>query len=103
MKQSNEELKESEMPQTLYECMGGESNLKRLVDLIFENVQTHEDLNKIFSKVKDHEFFKEKFKIFFTFLTGGSKFWVGKSMKDAHKGLHINDELFDAFVSICIN
>lgn len=45
---------------------------------------------------------KEKYRFYFTHLTGGVEHWIGRPLIDAHKGIPINDALFDKFNSHCI-
>lgn len=52
-----------------------------------------------FFKNLNLELHKIKVKEFITHLAGGKKFYIGKNMIKAHKGIKITDKLFDQFIN----
>ena len=51
------------------------------------------------SRVKDEQLFKEKLRMYLTYLSNGTDYWIGQDLKAVHKKFKISDELFDAFIA----
>lgn len=45
---------------------------------------------------------KDKYRFYFTHLTGGAENWVGNPIISAHKHVKVDDRVFDSFNSHCI-
>jgi len=87
---------------SLYERLGGEKAIAKVVDDFVANVVAD---TKIKKKHKDHfekgdvAGLKRKLIDQIGQATGGPQKYTGKNMKDAHKGLGIDDADFDALVA----
>jgi hypothetical protein len=46
----------------------------------------------LYFKEVNIDLFKEKFRYFIGYLSGGYNHWIGKSMEESHKGVPINDQ-----------
>lgn len=63
---------------------------------MYSKILIDPDLQEFFRKT-DLEYLKEKHRQFFTYMSGGSSEWKGKSFKEAHEGRGIKVENFDRF------
>lgn len=48
------------------------------------------------------EIHKDKLAYFIGYMAGGHSHWIGQSLQQAHKGVKITDQMFDQFVSYCV-
>lgn len=78
----------------MYDKLGGEPAIQAVVDKMYVGIFSDERLTPYFTKT-DKERQKRMQKEFLTYLTGGSKEYHGKSMKEAHKGRGIEEEHFN--------
>ena len=87
-------------PKSLFERLGGKDGLTKIVDSLVANINGDSKLSKRFAKVKGDRL--EKFKATLVEqlceATGGDCQYAGKSMKDAHKGMKIKDDEWNAFL-----
>jgi hypothetical protein len=69
------------------------------VDMMAESEMEHADLCTYFQHLKgkpdEINLYKEKLYHFFKWKMEGEKFYIGKSMEEAHQGLGITDDIFD--------
>lgn len=84
---------------SLYERLGGEEGIARVVDTFYDMVLAdprvaHFFANTDMAKQRRHQ------TLFLTFATGGPNKYTGRSMREAHRGLGIRDEHFDAIVEL---
>lgn len=80
---------------SIYEKYGGDEFVTKLVEKFYEEVLTKDILKPFFVNTD----FKKHFEIvipFFIMASGGPNNYKGKSMRDAHRGMGIGDEHFDA-------
>jgi hemoglobin len=87
---------------TLWDKLGGEKNVRKVVDDLFASAGADPKVN--FFRDKDFRptaeevaTLKKKVIEFFSAATGGPLKYNGKDMKSAHKGMKITDAEFDAF------
>jgi hemoglobin len=87
---------------TLWDKLGGEKNVAKVVDDLFATAGADPKVN--FFRDKDFRptaeevaTLKKKVIEFFSAATGGPLKYNGKDMKSAHKGMKITDDEFDAF------
>ena len=85
----------------MFEKLGGDEGLRTLADKLMQKSCADKEFEPYFKNV-DIEMFKEKFRLYVGYLTGGYKYWIGKSLTEAHRSMDINDQLFDQFVSLCV-
>ncbi len=105
MKKDIVEAKEPEA--SLWESLGGEKGVTKVVDDLFASAGSNPKVN--FWRTADGKptekqlagvpALKKSVIAFFSSVTGGPIKYTGKSMKDAHKGMGITDEQFDAFAA----
>lgn len=80
---------------SIYDKIGGTKSVKAAVDIFYGKVLADEKVNGFF-KNTDMAAQKGKQVKFLSFVMGGPEAWKGKSMKEAHAGMKINDEQFGA-------
>lgn len=88
-------------PKSLYERLGGQSGLGSLVDAFVKNVTANDVLKKRFAKLpKDRlDKFRASLADQLCQVTGGNCSYAGKTMKEAHKGLKISENEWNASVT----
>jgi hemoglobin len=80
---------------SIYEKYGGDAFVTTLVEKFYEEVLTKEILKPFFVNTNFEKHFKTVIP-FFIMASGGPNNYAGKSMRDAHKGMGLTDEHFDA-------
>jgi hemoglobin len=99
---AGEEPKDAEPPppKTLFERLGGKDGVKAVVDTFVKNLQADTRVSKSFAKLKDAklEHFKQMLVDQICEVSGGDCKYSGKNMKDAHKGMKINESQFNALL-----
>lgn len=87
------------MEQTLYEKVGGEEAITKVVDYFYDElVLKDESVNHFFDNT-DMEKQKSHQAKFISFALGGPKQYSGKSMAKAHEGLNLQPEHFNAIAT----
>ena len=79
---------------TLYDKLGGEFTIRKLVDEFYTRVLGDPDLSPVFEG-KDINRLKRHQALFLSQALGGPKEYDGREMEVAHKGLGISDAQFD--------
>jgi hemoglobin len=91
------------VPQNLWQRLGGESEVRKLVDEWVNRAGPDLKVNFTRGKPKpsDQELadLKAKLVAFISQASDGPVVYKGKSMKEAHKGMAISDSQFDAFIA----
>ena len=82
---------------TLYERIGGETAVDKAVDIFYEKVLADERINSFFENI-DMFAQARKQKAFLTMVFGGPNDYTGEDMRNAHAGMGLNDEHFNAVV-----
>ncbi|MBM7424587.1 group I truncated hemoglobin [Spongiibacter marinus] len=82
---------------TLYERIGGEAAVDKAVDIFYEKVLADERINSFFENI-DMFAQARKQKAFLTMVFGGPNDYTGEDMRNAHAGMGLNDEHFNAVV-----
>jgi hemoglobin len=78
----------------MYQQIGGEAGLKKVVDHFYERLWADPELKPYFAGI-DGEQLKRHQALFLTFvLGGGAEEWGGVSLGSAHSQLHITDAAF---------
>jgi hemoglobin len=89
-------------PSSLYERLGGEDGIKKVVDdfvvAVIDNDRIR-DVHKTHFKQGDVAALKKKLVDQIGAATGGPQRYTGKNMKDAHMGMGITDADFNALVA----
>ena len=80
------------MPATLYERLGGEERIQRLVTDVVANHYSNPLIRARFEAVKDRAAFERHVVEFFCMGSGGSQAYTGKDMVSAHKHMNINEQ-----------
>ncbi|MDF1478445.1 group 1 truncated hemoglobin [Leifsonia sp. H3M29-4] len=78
---------------TLYSKLGGEPALAAAVDEFYERMQADPELSVWFHGV-DLEILKAHQRAFLMVALGGPEDYSGRSMRNAHAGLHITDHAY---------
>ena len=88
-------------PKSLYERLGKKEAIAKVVDTLMKNVAADAKINKRFAKLKGKalEDFKQKLVDFICKEVGGDCEYAGKNMKDAHKGMKIKEDEWNAFLA----
>lgn len=82
---------------TLYERIGGEAAVDKAVDIFYEKVLADERINSFFENI-DMFAQARKQKAFLTMVFGGPNDYTGEDMRNAHAGMGLNDDHFNAVV-----
>ncbi|KPC69301.1 group I truncated hemoglobin [Laceyella sacchari] len=87
------------MPQTstLYEKLGGEETIAKVVDYFYELVLADDTVNHFFENTDMEKQRRHQTK-FISFALGGPNQYSGRSMAKAHEGMNLQPEHFDAIV-----
>ena len=80
---------------TLYDRLGGQDAITKVVDVFYEKVLADETVNQFFRET-DMEKQRRHQSLFISWALGGPNQYSGKSMELAHKGMNLNDEHFGA-------
>ncbi len=80
------------MPATLYERLGGEERIQRLVADVVDNHYRNPLIKVRFEKIADRAAFERHVVEFFCAGSGGLQAYTGKDMVSAHKGMNINEQ-----------
>ena len=87
------------MEQSLYEKVGGEEAISKVVDYFYsELVLKDETVNQFFQNT-DMEKQRGHQTKFISFALGGPKHYTGKSMAKAHEGMNLQEEHFQAIAT----
>ena len=80
-------------PATLYERLGGESGVRKIVDDVLDKNLSNPEIGHHFQKV-DMNRLKQLVFEFFSMGTGGPHQYTGRDMRTAHMNLNITEEDF---------
>lgn len=84
------------MEQSLYEKVGGEEAVGKVVEYFYNELVLKDDTVNHFFKDTDMEKQMRHQTKFISFALGGPNQYSGKSMAMAHKGMNLQPEHFDA-------
>lgn len=80
---------------SLFERIGGKDAVSAAVDIFYKKVMADPVINHFFANVDmPRQMMKQK--MFLTYAFGGMENYTGKNMRDAHAGLKLTDEHFNA-------
>ncbi|KAL4496037.1 hypothetical protein ABPG72_015459 [Tetrahymena utriculariae] len=85
--------------QSVYDKLGGKENIAAAVSKFYDKV-LKDDRVKHFFKNTDMKHQVKQQTNFLCFAFGGPNNYVGKNMKDGHKGMNIDDSQFNAIVEL---
>jgi hemoglobin len=89
---------------SLYEQVGGEMGVERIVDRFYEKLWAEPKLDKFFKGIERPEL-KRHQRMFLNLLLGGGQFYSGRPLVEAHATLEIDDASYDLvcayFVETC--
>ncbi len=80
---------------TIYERIGGEEAVDLAVDIFYKKVLVDDRINQYFDFI-DMPGQIEKQKKFLIMAFSGPNHYTGKDMREAHKGMRLNEEHFSA-------
>ncbi|MBM4762786.1 group 1 truncated hemoglobin [Bacillus sp. B15-48] len=87
------------MEQTIYEKVGGEEAIEKVVDYFYkELVLKDETVNQFFDQTDMEKQRRHQTK-FISFALGGPNQYSGKSMAKAHEGMNLQPEHFNAIAN----
>jgi hemoglobin len=84
-------------PDSLYQALGGEPGVRRLVDEVVHELHTDPRINALF-KDTDDAYFKERLFEQICELSGGGCSYTGLDMEEAHSGMQLTETDFNFFV-----
>ncbi|MDM5317126.1 group 1 truncated hemoglobin [Fictibacillus sp. b24] len=87
------------MEQTLYEKVGGEEAVTKVVDYFYDELVLKDESVNHFFENTDMEKQKNHQAKFISFALGGPKQYSGKSMEKAHEGLNLQPEHFNSIAT----
>ncbi len=82
---------------TLYEKLGGQQALERIVDDFYKGILADDTINDFFAHT-DMDLQRRHQTAFISYALGGSEQYTGRSMEKAHTGLNLQAEHFDAIL-----
>ena len=82
---------------TLYEELGGSAAITKVVDVFFARLNGDARINTLFANV-DHNDLRRLVIEQLCEATGGPCKYTGRSMEEAHSGLHLSDADYSAFM-----
>lgn len=86
------------MAEALYEKLGGEEAISKVVDYFYELVLKDETVKSFFEDTDMEKQRRHQTK-FISFALGGPNQYSGKSMAKAHEGMNLQEEHFGAIVN----
>lgn len=87
-----------ENPKTLYEQLGGENSLEAVVDAFYVKVLA-DPVVKDFFKNTDMKKQRQHQKNFMMMAFGGPKKYSGRTLRESHKKMNLQEEHFNAIAS----
>jgi hemoglobin len=84
-------------PTTLYDQLGGSAGITKVVDLFFARLNGDARINTLFANV-DHNDLRRLVIEQLCEASGGPCKYSGRSMEEAHSGLHLTDADYSAFM-----
>jgi hemoglobin len=82
---------------SLYDDLGGDAGIKKLVDKLIEKYRADTRINGLFNQT-NFEYFAERLREDICVRAGGPCEYQGLSMADAHSGMDIKESEFNYFV-----
>lgn len=91
---------EAPTPKSLFERLGGQEAITKVVDTLLKNIQADAKINKRFAKTTGArlEKFKQNLVEQICEASGGPCHYQGKEMKATHKGMKIKEDEWNAFI-----
>lgn len=86
-----------EATKSLYEKIGGEQAVSKVVDYFYQLVLADDSVNEFFKNTDMEQQRRHQTK-FISFALGGPKQYTGKSMAKAHEGMNLQPVHFNAIV-----
>jgi hemoglobin len=86
------------MEQNLYEKVGGEEAIEKVVDYFYSELVLKDETVNHFFKETDMEKQRKHQSKFISFALGGPNQYSGQSMAKAHQGMNLQPEHFNAIV-----
>jgi hemoglobin len=86
------------MEENLYEKVGGEEAIAKVVDYFYSELVLKDDTVNHFFKETDMEKQRRHQSKFISFALGGPNQYSGQSMAKAHEGMNLQPEHFNAIV-----
>ena len=87
------------MTQSLYEKIGGEEAISKVVDYFYNELVLKDDAVNHYFQYTDMEKQRAHQAKFISFALGGPEKYTGKSMAKAHEGMNLQPEHFQAISS----
>lgn len=84
---------------TLYDELGGDSALVRVVSEFYDRVTRDEITSPWFRRVPDPQAFQRHLCAYLAVVLDGPELYVGRSMRHAHAGLEITPAAFDSVLA----
>lgn len=87
------------MTESLYEKLGGEEAISKVVDYFYSDLVLKDETVNQFFQNTDMEKQRGHQTKFISFALGGPKQYTGKSMAKAHEGMNLQEEHFQAIAT----
>jgi len=78
----------------MYQSVGGDAGLEKLVDNFYGRLWSDPSLNTYFAGI-ERDALKRHQRMFLTYVLGGPGAYTGRSLVDGHLSLNITNEAFD--------
>ncbi|MFC3884944.1 group 1 truncated hemoglobin [Bacillus songklensis] len=83
---------------SLYERLGGQEGIQKVVDVFYKKVLEDDTVNHYFEHT-DMEKQRRHQTLFLSWVTGGPNQYSGKGMEKAHEGLNLQESHFEAIAN----
>jgi hemoglobin len=83
---------------SLYERLGGQEGIQKVVDVFYKKVLEDDTVNHFFEHT-DMEKQRRHQALFLSWVTGGPNQYKGKAMEKAHEGLNLQENHFEAIAN----
>ena len=84
---------------SIYDALGGDAGLRDLVDDLADRMAADAVLGPLFAGV-DRELLQRHRVSYLSAVLGGPEQYLGQSMRDAHRSLHLTDEHMNRFLQL---
>lgn len=91
------------MPATLYQRLGGEDRIRKIVGDLVDNHYRNPIFGTRFEAIKDRAAFERHVVEFFCMGTGGPQAYTGKDVLSAHKHMNINERELVSAIDDAVN
>ena len=85
----------------IFDKIGGQEIINKIVEAFYGKVENHEVLGNFF-KGKDIEKIAKSQFVYIAQTVGSPTVWAGKQLDELHRGMNISPEVFDTYVELFV-